>query len=107
MTGTFEKIYAIVRLIPPGKVAYYGQIAALAGLPRGARIVGYAMASCADGRGVPCHRVVDKQGNTKAAFDVFQVGAQRARLEAEGVPFLPDGRVDLAACLWDGQGAHF
>lgn len=100
MAGTFERIWRQVRLIPPGKVATYGQIARLCGLPRGARTVGYAMASCPSGHGVPCHRVVDREGGTKRAFDTFAPGTQRAMLEAEGVAFLPDGRVDLAACLW-------
>ena len=102
MKPMFSRIYEIVRQIPPGKVAYYGQIAALAGIPRAAKVVGNAMARCPDGAGVPCHRVVDRQGGTKAAFDVFQRGTQRALLEAEGVVFLPDGRVDMAACCWEG-----
>ncbi len=102
MKPMFSRIYEIVRQIPPGKVAYYGQIAALAGIPRAAKVVGNAMERCPDGAGVPCHRVVDRQGGTKAAFDVFQRGTQRAMLEAEGVVFLPDGRVDMAACCWEG-----
>lgn len=102
MKGTFERIYELVKKIPRGKVAYYGQIAALAGIPRAAKAVGNAMTCCPAGRGVPCHRVVDKRGGTKAAFDVFYTGTQRAMLEAEGVSFLPDGRVDMAACCWDG-----
>ena len=67
----------------------------------GARIVGYAMASCPDGSGVPCHRVVDREGRTKKAFDTFMPDTQRMLLEAEGVAFLPDGRVNMAECLWD------
>ena len=102
MNGAFEKIHDLVKRIPVGKVATYGQIAAMAGMPRGARIVGYAMAGCPDGKGVPCHRVVDRQGRTKAAFDLFRPGTQRAMLEAEGVRFLPDGRVDMDGCRWDG-----
>lgn len=98
-----EHVYAVVRQIPRGRVASYGQIAALAGMPRGARAVGRAMALCPDGNNVPCHRVVDRQGNTKEAFDLFQRGTQRMMLEAEGVLFRPDGRVDMAACQWSGQ----
>lgn len=103
MAGTFARIYAVVRQIPAGKVATYGQIARLAGLPRAARVVGYAMASCPDGSGVPCHRVVDQQGCTKPAFDLFERDTQRLMLEAEGVSFLLDGRVNMAECLWDGK----
>ena len=89
----------VVRQIPAGKVATYGQIARLAGMPRCARLVGYAMAACSDPT-VPCHRVVDRFGGTKAAFDTLAPGTQRALLEAEGVPFRLDGTVDLARCQW-------
>ena len=100
MSGTvFSAFYAVVRRIPAGAVATYGQVARLAGMPRGARLVRYAMASCRD-PSVPCHRVVDRFGGTKAAFDTFAPGTQRALLEAEGVPFRLDGTVDLAQCLW-------
>ena len=100
MSGSvFSRFYDIVRQIPPGKVATYGQVARLAGMPRCARTVGYAMAGCAD-PSVPCHRVVDRFGGTKACFDTFAPGTQRALLEAEGVTFRPDGTVDLAQCLW-------
>ena len=99
-TGTFSRIYEVVRQIPAGKVATYGQIARLAGMPRCARIVGYAMASCQDSA-VPCHRVVDRFGGTKAAFDTYAPGTQRALLEAEGVSFRTDGTVDLAQSGWD------
>ena len=100
MSGyVFAAFYDIVRRIPAGKVATYGQIARLAGMPRCARTVGYAMAGCTDPT-VPCHRVVDRFGGTKACFDTYAPGTQRALLEAEGVPFTPDGKVDLAACQW-------
>ena len=100
MSGTvFGAFYDVVRRIPAGSVSTYGQVARLAGMPRSARLVGYAMASCQDPT-VPCHRVVDRFGGTKAAFDTFAPGTQRALLEAEGVPFRPDGTVDLDACLW-------
>ena len=102
MSGpVFAAFYAVVRRIPVGKVATYGQIARLAGMPRCARTVGYAMAACTDPT-VPCHRVVDRLGGTKAAFDTLAPGTQRALLEAEGVPFGPDGRADLTQCLWNG-----
>ena len=75
--GTFAAFLDIMRRIPAGKVATYGQIARLAGMPRSARLVGYAAASCRD-PSVPCHRVVDRFGGTKAAFDVHAPGTQRA-----------------------------
>ena len=100
MSGpVFAAFYDVVRRIPVGKAATYGQVARLAGMPRCARTVGYAMAACQD-PSVPCHRVVDRFGGTKACFDTYAPGTQRALLEAEGVPFTPDGKVDLAACQW-------
>ena len=100
MSGrVFEAFYRVVQVIPAGKVATYGQVARLAGMPRCARTVGYAMAGCTD-PSVPCHRVVDRFGGTKACFDTFAPGTQRALLEAEGVTFRLDGTVDLGQCQW-------
>lgn len=100
MSGwVFQAFYDIVRHIPAGKVATYGQVARLAGMPRCARTVGYAMAGCQDPT-VPCHRVVDRFGGTKACFDTFAPGTQRALLESEGVVFRPDGTADLEQCQW-------
>ena len=99
--NSFEKIYEIVCRIPEGKVATYGQVARLAGNPRWARVVGYALhATPAFGK-IPCHRVVNKEGRTAPAFAFGGSDVQKAMLEAEGVLFLPDGRVDMAQCLWD------
>ncbi len=100
MSGQVFRVFCdIVRRVPAGKVATYGQVARLAGMPRCARTVGCAMAGCQD-PAVPCHRVVDRFGGTKACFDTFAPGTQRALLEAEGVTFRPDGTVDLETCLW-------
>ena len=100
MSGwVFSAFYDIVRQIPPGYVATYGQVARLAGMPRCARTVGYAMAGCKD-PSVPCHRVVDRFGGTKSRFDVYAPGTQRSLLEAEGVSFRPDGTADLEQHLW-------
>lgn len=101
MSGAvFSAFYDIVRRVPAGKAATYGQIARLAGMPRCARTVGYAMAGCQD-HSVPCHRVVDRFGGTKAAFDTHASGTQRALLESEGVLFRPNGTVDLEKCQWN------
>ena len=100
MSGqVFGAFYDIVRRIPAGKVATYGQVARLAGMPRCARTVGYAMAGCRDDS-VPCHRVVDRFGGTKVCFDRLAPGTQRALLEAESVVFTPEGRADLERCRW-------
>ena len=97
MTPFFEQVYRIVEKIPYGRVASYGQIAWMLGSPRAARQVGWAMRRCPDG--LPWQRVVKADGEiTGGAFAELR----KARLEAEGVPFLPDGRVDMAKCRWDG-----
>ena len=101
MSGwVFAAFYNVVRRIPAGKVATYGQIARLAGMPRCARTVGYAMAGCSDPT-VPCHRVVDRFGGTKACFDTYAPGTQRLLLEEEGVTFRLDRTVDLEQHLWN------
>mgnify|MGYP002508135592 FL=1 len=91
----FEKIYDVVMKIPKGKVATYGQVAFLAGNPRWARVVGYALHNNPAPGIIPCHRVVNREGKTAAAF-VFGGGdAQRAMLENEGIVFEKDGHIDL------------
>ena len=87
----------MVRRIPPGRAAAYGQIARCLGIS--ARTVGFAMAACRD-PDVPCHRVVDRFGGTKVAFDDYAPGTQQALLEAEGVGFRTDGTVDLEHFQW-------
>ena len=96
---SYAAIYAVVRAIPRGYVASYGQIALLAGLPRRARLAGRALAACQDPT-VPCHRVVYGDGRLSPAFGLGGAGEQRALLEAEGVSFLAGGQVDMACCGW-------
>lgn len=99
--GFFQRAYDVVRMIPEGRVASYGQVARLLGEPRRARFVGFAMhASPGIAGGVPCHRVVFKDGKLASGFAFGGPCAQRAMLEAEGVRFLPDGRVDMEASAW-------
>lgn len=95
-----ERVYQLVAQIPRGKVATYGQLALLAGSPRASRIVGAAMYRAP--AGLPCHRVLYRDGTLccDQAFGGKEI--QRQLLEAEGVPFLPGGRVDLKRCLWQG-----
>ena len=97
----YQTIYQLTAKIPAGAVSTYGQLAFLAGSPRASRIVGGAMARAP--RGLPCHRVIYGDGRLSPP-DVFGgPGIQRMLLESEGVPVLPDGRVDLARCQWDGK----
>jgi methylated-DNA-protein-cysteine methyltransferase-like protein len=95
----WARIYAAVRKIPRGRVATYGQIAELAGLPRQARQVGYALAALRDSR-VPWHRVIDARGEVSPRSDPGPERLQRALLEREGILFDAHGRVALAAHLW-------
>ena len=98
--STFVRIYDIVRQIPSGCVATYGQVATLAGNPRWARVVGFALHVNPDPQHIPCHRVVNRFGEVSKAFAFGGENRQVELLKAEGVPFLPDGRVDLAASRW-------
>ena len=95
------EILSVVEEIPEGKVASYGQIAGLIGREKNARLVGKVLGMAEYYGKYPCHRVVDCLGGTKAAFDLYAPGTQRALLEAEGAVFRPDGTVDLARCQWD------
>lgn len=101
MENTFQRIYAIVRAIPPGRVSTYGQIALLAGNPRLARVVGYALHEApAD---VPCHRVVNRFGGLSDAFVPTGKETHRLLLEREGVGFTDGGTADLAGFMWYGE----
>lgn len=93
--NTFEKIYEVVKSIPKGKVATYGQVAFLAGNPRWARVVGYALHVNPDTSAIPCHRVVNREGRVAAGFAFGGEEVQRQLLEAEGSAFESDGRIDL------------
>lgn len=98
----FTRAYDIVRQIPEGRVASYGQIARLMGEAHKARFVGFAMhASPGIAGGVPCHRVVFKDGSLAPGFAFGGPNAQRALLEKEQVVFLPNGKVDMKCCQWE------
>ena len=92
---TFEKLYEVVKTIPKGKVATYGQVAMLAGNPRWSRVVGYALHVNPEPGVIPCHRVVNRFGETSKAFAFGGEDMQRKLLEEEGIVFKKDGKVDL------------
>ena len=98
--NTFEIIYSVVRQIPRGRVASYGQVAALAGNPRWSRVVGYALHVNPDPEGIPCYRVVTKSGGLSEAFAFGGINVQRELLERDGVEFTPDGRVVMEKYRW-------
>ncbi len=89
-----SEVCAVVAQIPAGRVATYGQIARLVGLPGYARHVGQALSRAP--QALPCHRVVNAAGRTAPGWS-----AQRALLEAEGVPFRRNGCVEMKQALWE------
>lgn len=97
---TFERIYDVVKQIPCGKVATYGQVATYAGNPRWARVVGYALHVNPEPIKIPCHRVVTRNGEVSKAFAFGGENIQRQLLAEEGVTFRSDGTVDLEVCQW-------
>lgn len=100
--SNYQHIYAVVRQIPPGKVATYGQIAELAGLGGKPRVVGYALYNLQDlNTEIPWHRVINAKG--EISYSAFRDGAdylQRSLLEAEGIVFNAAGKVDLKQYRW-------
>jgi methylated-DNA-protein-cysteine methyltransferase-like protein len=97
--GLYERIYEVIRQIPPGRVATYGQIAALVGSPCEARTVGYALAALGrrlGGPSVPWQRVINAQGKVSTGPH------QQRLLEGEGVVFDELGRTDLERFGWEG-----
>jgi methylated-DNA-protein-cysteine methyltransferase-like protein len=94
-------IYAVVRKIPKGKVASYGQLAELAGIPSGHRIAAKAMLSCPDN--LPWHRVIGKKDARRGQINIHDpehARLQRTLLEAEGVEFDAGGFISLRKSGW-------
>jgi methylated-DNA-protein-cysteine methyltransferase-like protein len=118
-TGTFALILQVVARIPRGRVATYGQVARLAGMPGAARAVGWALAALPDerpgggsagrraGRDLPWHRVVNAQGGISPRGGGGDCGERQAgRLRREGVRPSKGGRYDLLRYRWDGARAE-
>lgn len=95
----YARIWAAVRRIPRGRVATYGQVAAVAGLAKQPRLAGYALHKLPQSSSVPWHRVINAQGRLSFPPRSAPWREQRRRLEAEGVVFLA-GRVELARYGW-------
>ena len=100
----FERVYRLVSLIPPGRVASYGQIAAMLGHPRAARTVGWALNALtpALAEEVPWQRVINSAGRISLSRADLSADLQRALLEAEGILFDLRGYVDLRDYQWAG-----
>jgi methylated-DNA-protein-cysteine methyltransferase-like protein len=99
-SDAYARIYAAVERIPRGRVATYGQVAALAGLPGHARQVGYALHRTPDDRPVPWQRVLNANGEVALRADPTAARLQRDLLRAEGVRFRRNGTVDLRRYGW-------
>jgi methylated-DNA-protein-cysteine methyltransferase-like protein len=98
--GAYARIYAVVRRIPRGRVATYGQVAELAGLAGHARQVGYALHALTSGSAVPWHRVLNAAGAVSLRTAPGEELTQQQLLEREGVRFDARGRVRLTAVRW-------
>ena len=96
-----QKIWLVVSEIPAGKVTTYGQVAEMAGLPRGARIVGNVLSQLPPGGHLPWHRVINSKGEISFPHGTSRYQTQRELLEAEGIVFL-NQKVSLKDYLWDG-----
>ena len=103
-SSSWSRIYRVVRRIPRGQVATYGQVAEVAGLPRQARLVGYALHALGGGDAVPWHRVINAEGRISIRGMAAASVTQRLRLEQEGVRFDARGRVKLAEFQWKPRG---
>jgi len=101
-SSRWERIYAVVRRIPAGRVATYGQVASLAGLPRHARQVGYALHVLPEGTDVPWHRVINAKGEISPRATPGWDRLQHALLRRERV-LGRDGRVDLEHFRWEPE----
>jgi methylated-DNA-protein-cysteine methyltransferase-like protein len=97
----YEKVYIIVRQIPPGRVTHYGAIARMLGSPRASRAVGYALRNL-DDPAVPWQRVIHGSGQIRANAAEDTRSRQAARLRKEGVRVSRDFVVDLETFEWDG-----
>jgi methylated-DNA-protein-cysteine methyltransferase-like protein len=97
----FDAVYAMVRQIPEGHVVSYGQVAFFLGWPNGARTVGWALRALPTGSDIPWHRVVNAQGK----ISLPNPRRQRAQLEAEGIIFDQQDKIDLKRFGWSGPDA--
>ncbi len=99
-SGNYRRIYAVVKKIPKGRVATYGQIARLAGLAGHARQVGYALSALPNDQEAPWHRVINAKGEISARFEPYFEKRQRAALEKEKIIFGAKGQISLVRYQW-------
>jgi methylated-DNA-protein-cysteine methyltransferase related protein len=99
VTALKARVFALVQACPPGRVTTYGWIGKALGYPRGARMIGWIMNESAGG--VPAQRVINSKGELSGSWAFGQRGRMRQLLEAEGITFSADERVDLKRYGWD------
>ena len=99
----FKQVHALAARIPAGKIMTYGQIAQVLGGVYSPKLVGFAMNAAPHEAELPCHRVVNRLGEMAPGFAFGGQERQRALLEAEGAPFLPDGRVDVDSARFEPE----
>lgn len=99
----YERVYEQVRAVPYGTVCTYGDIAALAGYPKAAREVGYAMKRVQQAWNLPCHRIVNIKGTLAPTYAFGGKEKQRQLLEEEGVTFVDTETIDMDQHRWPSQ----
>jgi methylated-DNA-protein-cysteine methyltransferase-like protein len=98
----YTRVYEVVRLIPYGKAATYGQVAAIISHRGAARTVGWALRALKNGTDVPWHRVINARGSVSTSHQEGGEILQQTMLEEEGIVFDDRGRVDLSVYGWEG-----
>lgn len=99
--GLFERVYEVVKKVPEGKVATYGDVAKAVGAPRCARQVGWALHVNPEQGVIPCHRIIFADGSLADGFAFGGREVQRALLESEGVEVGDDFKVNLKKYRWE------
>ena len=108
MANTYDLIYAVVRQIPAGQVATYGQVAELAGLIGKPRVVGYALYRVTEADEIPWHRVINAKGEvSRSPHRNGTDYLQQSRLEDEGIEFDAEGKLDLERYRWIADTSAF
>jgi methylated-DNA-protein-cysteine methyltransferase-like protein len=101
LSDSYQRIYTVVSMIPKGQVATYGQVAELAGLPRQARLVGYALNNLPKGSRIPWQRVVNAQGKISLRSDGRESDNRQVKLlKREGIRFNQRNVIDLDEYRW-------
>ena len=99
-TGIYTRIYRVVKCIPKGRVATYGQVTSLAGMAGHARQVGYALHSLPEGTEIPWHRVINAKGMISSRSEPASEEKQRLLLEAEGICLNEEKKLQFNRSRW-------